>query len=209
MVDTSGAYIPGHGTPTVILFGRHRAPVHDGVRTVMGIKGEPNTPDDPAKGLVWSAIVGQLDQAGSESAFVSVADTPRTTFGKHPWSIGGGGAAELKDTIEAAGSELFGSKTTAMGFFGISAADEVMVADVASLRRRGVEPELMRPLISGDEVRNWSSSPEFFAVFPYDADKLLPIVESEGAHRWLWPARTYLGARTTFSKRTYLEEGRP
>ena len=27
VIDTSGAYIPGHGTPTVILFGRHRAPV--------------------------------------------------------------------------------------------------------------------------------------------------------------------------------------
>lgn len=48
VVDTSGAYIPGHGTPTVILFGRHRAPVGDTVRTVMGIKGEPTTPDDPA-----------------------------------------------------------------------------------------------------------------------------------------------------------------
>jgi hypothetical protein len=27
----------------------------------MGIKGEPSTPDDPAHGLVWSAIVGQID----------------------------------------------------------------------------------------------------------------------------------------------------
>ena len=26
VIDTSGAYIPGHGTPTVILFGRHRGP---------------------------------------------------------------------------------------------------------------------------------------------------------------------------------------
>ena len=26
VIDASGAYIPGHGTPTVILFGRHRAP---------------------------------------------------------------------------------------------------------------------------------------------------------------------------------------
>ena len=26
VVDTSGAYIPGHGTPTVILFGRNRKP---------------------------------------------------------------------------------------------------------------------------------------------------------------------------------------
>ena len=39
VIDTSGAYIPGHGTPTVILLGRHRAPVGEVVRTVMGIRG--------------------------------------------------------------------------------------------------------------------------------------------------------------------------
>lgn len=90
VIDTSGAYIPGHGTPTVILFGRERRPVAPVVRTVMGIKGEPGTPDDAAKGLVWSAIVGQVDRVGSETEWVSVAGTPRETFGKHPWSIGGG-----------------------------------------------------------------------------------------------------------------------
>src|SRR5262249_50744422 len=41
VVDCSGAYIPGHGTPTVILFGRNRAPVSQVVRTVRGIRGEP------------------------------------------------------------------------------------------------------------------------------------------------------------------------
>lgn len=209
VVDTSAANIPGHGTPTVILFGRHRPPVSQGVRTVMGIKGEPSTPDNPAQGLVWRAIVDQIDEVGSESDFVSVADTPRTTFAKHPWSIGGGGAADLKEAIEAVSTETFGSKTTAMGFFGISAADEVMLADVSSLLRKQVEPERLRPMISGDELRDWSSSPQLFAVFPYDADRLLPILESQGVHRWLWPTRTYLGSRTTFSKRTYFEEGRP
>ena len=39
VIDTSGAYIPGHGTPTVILFGRHRAPVSHEVRAVLGIRG--------------------------------------------------------------------------------------------------------------------------------------------------------------------------
>ena len=209
VVDTSGAYIPGHGTPTVILFGRHRPPVSDGVRTVMGIKGEPSAPDDPAHGLVWSAIADQIDRAGSESDFVSVADTPRTTFAKHPWSIGGGGAADLKEAIEAASTESFGSKTTAMGFFGISAADEVMLADISSLLRQRVGPERLRPMISGDEIRDWSSLPQLFALFPYDTDGLLPVTESQGVHRWLWPTRTYLGSRTTFAKRTYFEEGRP
>ena len=51
VIDTSGAYIPGHGTPTVILFARNRRPVASTLRTVMGIRGEPSTPDDPAHGL--------------------------------------------------------------------------------------------------------------------------------------------------------------
>lgn len=209
VLDTSGAYIPGHGTPTVILFGLHRAPVGNVVRTVMGIKGEPSTPDDPAHGRVWSAILGQIDHAGSESEFVSVADTERAVFGKHPWSVGGGGAADVKEAIEAVSVETLGTRTTAMGFFGISAADEVMLADAASFQRCGVEFDRMRPLVSGDEVRDWEAAPQLHALFPYDHEHLLPIIDSPGAYRWLWPCRTYLGSRVTFSKRTYLEEGRP
>jgi hypothetical protein len=75
VIDTSGAYLPGHGTPTVILFGRNRKPVGGTIRTVMGIRGEPSTPDDPSRGLVWSAIVEQIDQPGSQSEFVSVGDS--------------------------------------------------------------------------------------------------------------------------------------
>ena len=100
VVDTSGAYIPGHGTPTVILFGRNRASVGQTIRTAMGIRGEPTTPEDPSRGLVWSAIIGQLDHPGSQSDFVSVDDQPRETFRTHPWSLGGGGASDLKALID-------------------------------------------------------------------------------------------------------------
>ncbi|MFX5960987.1 hypothetical protein ABTE72_19825, partial [Acinetobacter baumannii] len=72
----------------------------DFVRKVMGIRGEPNTPLDPATGLVWSAILTQIDQDGSESDFISVSDTGRASFGKHPWSIGGGGVSDLKEELE-------------------------------------------------------------------------------------------------------------
>ncbi|MDO5628958.1 MAG: BREX-2 system adenine-specific DNA-methyltransferase PglX, partial [Mobilicoccus sp.] len=44
VVDSSGAYIPGHGTPTVIVVGRRQLPVGDTVRAVMGIRGEPGRP---------------------------------------------------------------------------------------------------------------------------------------------------------------------
>lgn len=124
VIDTSGAYIPGHGTPTTILFGRGRRPVARVVRTVMGIKGEPSTPAEPEKGLVWSAIVGQVDRAGSESEWVSVADTPRETFTKHPWSIGGGGAAYLKEMIEEAAANRIGEYATTIGFGCIISEEE-------------------------------------------------------------------------------------
>ena len=196
VVDTSGAYIPGHGTPTVILFGRHRPPVSEDVRTVMGIKGEPSAPDNPANGLVWSAIVGQIDRAGSESDFISVADTPRATFGKHPWSIGGGGASDLKEQIEADRPTL-SSLADELGIASVNGEDEVFVlGDEANVQRRGIE--YTRPLVTGDLVRDWTADATP-AVWLYDdALSLLPITELPRTGRYFWPARTFMSKRKRF-----------
>ena len=63
-MDTSGAYIPGHGTPTVIIVGRNggtRARNHDPRRSWHPWwAGEPG---DAAKGLVWQAIVNQVEES--------------------------------------------------------------------------------------------------------------------------------------------------
>ena len=61
VIDTSGVYIPGHGTPTVILFGRDCPPVSQTVRAVLGIRGEPSEMSR-AEGQVWRAIVDHLDK---------------------------------------------------------------------------------------------------------------------------------------------------
>ncbi len=209
VIDTSGAYIPGHGTPTVILFGRHRPPVAGEVRTVMGIKGEPSTPAEPATGQVWSAIVGQVDVAGSESDLVSVTDTPRMTFSKHPWSIGGGGATDVKELIEAAATLQLKAVTQEMGVFGMTNADEAMLADPSSFSRRGVATESHCPLVVGDLVRDWAVAATEDVYFPYANGEILPLSSDVHMARWLWPARTTLGNRATFGKSTYFEEGRP
>ncbi len=209
VVDTSGAYIPGHGTPTVILFGRHRAPVADQVRTVMGIKGEPSTPADPAAGLVWLAILGQMDIPRSEGKFVSVADTPRAVFGRHPWSIGGGGAADLKDDIEANATSTLGSLVSEMGVFGMTNADEVMLAPLSAFVRQRIEAKFQRPLIVGDLVRDWSVTPTDNALFPYSKEQVSPLADMPRLAAWMWPCRTVLGNRATFGKSTYFDEGRP
>lgn len=195
VVDTSGAYIPGHGTPTVILFGRHHAPVGAAVRTVMGIKGEPSTPEDPAQGLVWRSIVDQVDVAGSESAFVSVADTPRTTFARHPWSIGGGGAADLKETIEE-GRKRLDSIAVELGIASVTGEDDLYMLDNESGKRLGIEQ--VRPLVTGDLVRDWQAA-SVGSVWLYDSEFSLKALESLPAtNRLFWPYRSNINKRKRF-----------
>lgn len=196
VVDTSSAKIPEHDTPTVILFGRHRAPVGNTVRAVMGIKGEPSTPEDPARGLVWLSIVAQADQPGSESEFVSVGDVPRATFGKHPWSIGGGGAAGLMETIESQHQTL-GSVVAEIGITAVTGEDEVyLLADEAHARRLGIEH--IRPFVTGTAVRDWGteSSP---SVWLYDDQfRLLSLETMPRTAHYFWPAASVLSKRKRF-----------
>ncbi len=86
VIDTSGAYIPNHGTPTVILAGRNEMPSGRPVHAVLGIRGEPKQPDNPAKGMVWQAILTQIKDPGSESDWVTVTDLPRDHLAAHPWN---------------------------------------------------------------------------------------------------------------------------
>jgi SAM-dependent methyltransferase len=208
VVDTSGAYIPGHGTPTVILFGRKRRPVSSTVRAVMGIKGEPATPSDPAKGLVWSAILDQIDRAGSQSAFVSVSDTPREQFNEHPWSIGGGGAAELKELIDEAAVPRLGSAVESIGFASFTGTDEAFVAELPAFHRRNIPSALVKGFLFGEVVRDWRFQPGTVALAPYNAQfSPIPLDPSQAWAKYLWPNRSVLGGVVSFEGRTRLECG--
>lgn len=176
VIDTSGAHIPGHGTPTVILLGCHRPP-HDElnsasntVRAVMGIKGEPSKPDDAAQGLVWRAIVDQIDRPGSESAFVSVADTPRATLSKHPWSIGGGGAADLKELVESGNTTRLSNVTAAVGVMVVTGEDDIFLRSRPADLRRTTGTSSVRYLVEGDAVRDWNCTTTLDAIYEYEAD---------------------------------------
>jgi len=194
VIDTSGAYIPGHGTPTVILLGRNRAPVAAEVRTVMGIRGEPGTPDEPAHGKVWHAILGQVDSPGSVSDFVSVADYPRTRFKKHPWSLGGGGAAELKEIIESVAQQRLADVVEVpIGRAVRIAEEDVFMFDRGRLRRSGLSMEHFRGFLQGEFVRDWSGTFEFYVWYPYATARPEPR-----ALQLLWPWRTTLANRSTF-----------
>ncbi|MCM8596135.1 BREX-2 system adenine-specific DNA-methyltransferase PglX [Accumulibacter sp.] len=198
VVDTSGAYIPGHGTPTVILFGRHRAPVGEAVRTVMGIKGEPSTPDDPAQGLVWSAIVGQIDRAGSESEFVSVGDTPRAAFAKHPWSIGGGGAVDVREIVQSAAAMRL-SEVANVGIGVVTLEDDAFHLPKDVVLRQGFDPDYVRGFVVGDALRDWSLLVDEVSLYPHERETFAPHMDDR-LSRWFWPLRTGLANRQWFKK---------
>ena len=207
VVDTSGAYIPGHGTPTVILFGRNRTPSAP-TRTVMGIRGEPSTPEDPARGQVWTAIERQIDEVDSESAFVSVRDLEQTQLHSHPWSIGGGGAAELKELLEERGQTTLGALVDSIGFASFPGTDEAFVADAQTFARSGIDSSLVRGLVSGDVVRDWNVSLQEHALVPYAATgEALTLDQQAPWARWLWRYKTVIGNSVSFGGRTRFQNG--
>lgn len=208
VLDTAGAYIPGHGTPTVILFGRNRLPEAKTVRAVMGIRGEPSTPEDPAKGLVWSAVVGQADLPGSVSEFVSVADVERGRFHSHPWSLGGGGAAELKEFIEERTTLRLGSLAESIGFASFTGMDEAFLGNAAQWPRLRIAAPVLRPFVDGESVRDWSISGDSVALVPYSpAHHPIDLAPDDPWARYLWHFRSTIEAVVSFAGRTRKENG--
>lgn len=203
VLDTSGAYIPGHGTPTVILFGRAQKPVGATVRAVLGIKGEPSTPEDPAQGLVWCSIIGQIDKVNSADGFTSATDILRANLNAHPWSIGGGGASELKEMIEEVSEQTIADLCTSIGYACFPGLDDPFVSDAASLKRLRISSEQIRTYINGEAIREWSISCASSVLAPYDSQfNLLPFDSNEPWARHLWLFRSSLGNVLSFGQAT-------
>lgn len=205
IIDTSGAYIPGHGTPTVILVGRNTNKGRSGtVRAAMGIRGESSQPDDPALGLVWAAITDQIDRPGSESEWIGVEDVPRAMFAMHPWSLSGGGTSDLTAAIE----KLSQRRLHHIGITGTGAVtreNEAYIVGSSFLERRRIPRDYWRSLLDGDNVRDFGFNNEVVGLWPYDP-VTLAAAENALIERLLWSLRTQLCVRSAFGK-TQLERG--
>jgi hypothetical protein len=191
--DTSGAYIPGHGTPTVIVVGRNQSPVSDTVRAVLGVRGEPSTPDDPAKGKVWTSIVTHVDDTGWDDKWISVVELERKHLATHPWVLRGGGAIELLNHIESTSNRLQ-SRVSLIGRTCHTGSDEAYFARPGTWRRFGVGKRSIIPFVGGDVVRDWHLEPEVEALFPYDKS-LKASLADPAVSKLLWRNRAGLSER--------------
>ncbi|MGA5130183.1 BREX-2 system adenine-specific DNA-methyltransferase PglX [Streptomyces olivoreticuli] len=213
VIDTSGAYIPGHGTPTVILIGRQRSGSKRSstIRTVRSIQGEPAAPEKGEDGLVWNAILDQVDKPGSASQWVSVDDLDRKRyFGKQPWILTDGGL-ELNEAIEISSiARLRSILSRDIGFASFPGQDDAFISTPATLRRQGVDPSVAKPLVIGEVVRDWDTHCVESAIAPYDTD-LKPLAYDENSEwgRLLWPTRSHLRSTIDFDKQTQKDLGKP
>lgn len=194
LADTSGAYIPFHGTPTVLLFGRNRKPAADNVRAVMGKRSEGGAPEEPAKGKVWSSIAAGWSQVGFETEYISVADLPRKTLSEHPWSLGGGGASELKQQIEKCAERRISQVASAIGVMAVPGTNEVYVFESqGTYQRAGISSDSVRPLVEGESARDWGIQPSTI-LYPQNDDGTFRELATAEPHFWRYrtPLRTGL-----------------
>ncbi|WP_344716745.1 BREX-2 system adenine-specific DNA-methyltransferase PglX [Gordonia defluvii] len=188
VIDTSGAYIPGHGTPTVIIVGRRRRPVGDVVRAVLGVRGEPGQPADPAKGLVWTEIVENFDSINFDGQFVTVTNLQRGIFAEHPWSLAGGGAGALKEEIDLAASRMLAGFAEHLGITAVTGEDSLyMLGASGGASRLGVDN--WKYLVEGDAVRDYAIGQSDQAIWPYEDNlEVTPFERLDSGSRRLFSA---------------------
>ncbi|MFI5753614.1 BREX-2 system adenine-specific DNA-methyltransferase PglX [Streptomyces sp. NPDC051569] len=194
VIDTSGAYIPGHGTPTVILVGRpmEGSRRQEYIRTVRSVQGEPSAPSEAKDGLVWRAIVEQIDRPGSSGHWVSVDDLNRKRyFAKQPWILASGGQ-ELTETLLTE-RRLVQVISPGIGRAVRVGADSAYLRPIRSTYQTEENSVALRPFLSGDVVRDWSAKAEETIWFPYIKNSDVQALQNE-----LWPFRSLLRKRRTF-----------
>jgi hypothetical protein len=126
-----------------------------------------------------------------------------------PWSLSGGGAGELFNLLEVASSRKPIDFTYRIGVGGIMGSDDAFMRPSHVIKRAG-DPGQWRPLVVGEQVRDYSVMSADPAFFPYDASHVLvDLARNSMEGQMLWPFRTELGNRATFAGRTYFAEGRP
>ncbi|MFJ2632215.1 BREX-2 system adenine-specific DNA-methyltransferase PglX [Streptomyces sp. NPDC087422] len=201
VIDMSGAYVPGHGTPTVILVGRNRDWTQgrgDTIRTVRSVQGEPSAPKEPERGLVWSAIVEQIDEPGSVSQWLSVGDLDRGEyFGRHPWVLAAGGREMLSRLADSSNGSLSALASEA-GIMSVTGEDDLYLLPADCTASRIGVPQT-HPLVTGDAIRDHEIRYTYDTVWPYDEKfKVLPLAEIPEVAKYLTPYRAAISRRRRF-----------
>lgn len=207
VIDTSGAYIPGHGTPTLILTGRRLTPWAGSKATVVnGLRGESYPPEDPARGQVWLSLLKRLAEVPSRDTWTASRSLDQQELHTHPWKLS---APEEESVLEVMRSgRTLREQVRRIGYVASTGSDDIFSAAPAVMRRWGVEPRGTIDLVTGSEVRDWQVRSELQAFFPRCRDQRKERVDINVLprhRRRLWPYRLPLAQRSRISPETWYD----
>jgi hypothetical protein len=199
LIDTSGCYLPGHGTPTLLLFGRQRTGNSGDTVAVLGTRGEQNVPSgDPGDAPVWQEIVAHHNHVGFNGQFVSTELISSNELRAHPWITAGGGARSLLQRLRSRAPTNLAQNGASVGVLAVSGEDAAFVLPRHVLvRHQVVETKVYA---GGDDIRDWGIGTSNSIPWMYGDDyRALSLDPAHPLVRFLWHARTSLSRRKRFS----------
>ena len=208
ILNSEGAWIPGHnmdGTPTVIIIGKAQPPTRQTIRVALSQGRRETRMSTSGTGPYWSGLTQHIDEPGWESDWVTIADLSRDSLAHYPWSLSGGAASSLLARLSLQGVPL-GSKVRRVGMFGDSHAEDLFAAPAGVHRRLGVDSSDLRPAVSGNRVRDWTSAINGTLMFPTESSGSTNVKDL--TRHALWPWRTSLWGRATFAGESYRAAGK-
>ena len=195
ILDTSGAYIPGFGFPTVVLVGRNREPLSGHIRTAFGKRGEPHTPLRPESGRVWSSLRAHYDELGYQDEFIAVEDRERDHFAMHPWVLATEELQKLRQALQL--NTKLGQIVRHIRNVRPRRFDELFLIPEDVAKRFGVECDAAYPCATGESISDWSTTASLVAITPETSEGHPLAFDSQaGWSRFLWPYRSTLTAQT-------------
>lgn len=210
VIDTSGCYLPGHGTPTLLLFGRNRTESTTPAVAVLGKRGEREVPSEPSTAPVWSEIVRHHLEVGFEGDSVSVERLSRAELHRPPWILAGGGARTLYASLRSAGATTLEKITSDLGYASFPGMNDAFVVPRHAGRNTGLPEKYLRDFVVGESVRDWSFHPDAVALTPYDDSHALVGVNALGlASHHFWAYRATILSTTDFGGTTRGDGGEP
>ncbi|KPM55960.1 DNA methylase [Frankia sp. R43] len=202
VVDSEGAWIPGHnmdGTPTVILIATNQPPVSGVVRAVLSKgKREGRRDGGGGKGPYWSSIVDHIGESYYDNEWLRILDLDRARFADYPWILSDGGAERLVEVLEVNSPRaLKDIIERPIGRAVRVGADEAFVRPNNWRPKKSQLMARLRPLTTGENLRDWVIGQRSNIYYPYIYGS--GECYDGGITEELWPLRTVLAARSTFS----------
>ncbi|HVJ15073.1 MAG TPA: BREX-2 system adenine-specific DNA-methyltransferase PglX [Polyangiaceae bacterium] len=210
VIDTSGCYLPGHGTPTLLLFGRNRPASTTPAVAVLGKRGEQDVPADPSTAPVWTEIVRHHREVGFDGDYVSVERLERHELRRQPWILAGGGARSLYAVVGSRSDKSLRGLGSEIGPASFAGTNDAFIMPRHAAHNASVPDRHVRTFVAGDGVRDWHFESIEVAVAPYDdAFELVPISELRLGARHFWKVRSQILGKVGFGGETRGEAGDP